>query len=79
MKPTSYPLYALIAAGVVAITLWAGMPPVYLLFLACPVMMLFMMRGMNTGQHPGQHQDPQDQPKDAHLKTGPSSPSDRSH
>jgi Protein of unknown function (DUF2933) len=75
MKRTNYPLYALIAAGVVAVTLWAGMPPVYLLFLACPGMMLFMMRGMNSGQH----QNPQDQPKDGHLKTGPSSPSDRSH
>lgn len=37
-----------------ALAIWAGMPPIYLLFLACPVMMFFMMSGMNSS---GRHDD----------------------
>jgi len=35
---------AIVAGGAIAI--WAGLPPIFLLFLACPVMMMFMMGGM---------------------------------
>ena len=47
MTKDKYPLYglAIVAAGALAI--WAGMPPLYLLLLACPVMMFFMMGGMS--------------------------------
>lgn len=51
MTRSNNPVYALIGAGAVAAALWAGMPPVFLLFLACPVMMLFMMGGMQGNQH----------------------------
>lgn len=57
MTKSNYPVYALIGAGVVAVALWAGMPPVYLFFLACPVMMLFMMGGMHGSQHRGADSD----------------------
>jgi hypothetical protein len=35
--------------AIAAILLVSGVPPVLLLVLACPVMMIFMMRGMNHG------------------------------
>lgn len=71
MNRNNYPLYALLAAGVAAIALLVGMPPVYLVVLACPVMMLFMMRGMNSGQN---------QNRGDHLKDAIATPksSDRS-
>ena len=43
-------LYGLAIVAGAAIALWAGLPPIWLLFLACPVMMMFMMGGMN-GDH----------------------------
>ena len=42
---------AIVAGGAIAI--WAGLPPIWLIFLACPVMMMFMMGGM-VGMHGGQ-------------------------
>jgi hypothetical protein len=52
MKSNTYLVYTVIAVGATAVALLAGMPPVYLLLLACPLMMMFMMRGMNMGQRP---------------------------
>ncbi len=75
MKRNSYPLYALIAAGVVGLALWAGMPAVYLLVLACPAMMFFMMRGMNSGQT----QRPTEDVKHDHSTPRSPNPSDRSN
>lgn len=49
MDKDHYPMYVI--AGVLAVGLvWAGMPAGFLLFLACPLMMLFMMTGMG-GMH----------------------------
>ena len=36
---------AIIAGAGIAI--WAGLPPIVLLFLACPIAMMFMMGGMS--------------------------------
>jgi Na+-transporting methylmalonyl-CoA/oxaloacetate decarboxylase gamma subunit len=49
MNKDHYLMYgAAIAAAAVAV--WAGMPVVFLLFLACPLMMFFMMKGMSGMQ-----------------------------
>lgn len=48
MTKDKYPLYGLAALVGSALAIWSGMPPIYLLFLACPVMMFFMMSGMNS-------------------------------
>lgn len=45
--------YALVAAAGVAIALFAGLPVYYLLLLACPVMMFFMMSSMSGGMGHG--------------------------
>lgn len=42
MNSTRNPIFA-----VVAIALWTGTPAFYLLALACPLMMLFMMQSMS--------------------------------
>lgn len=49
MTKDKYPMYglAIVAGGAVAI--WAGVPPLFLVFLACPLMMFFMMSGMHGG------------------------------
>ncbi len=61
MNSNKYPLYAIAILGGGAVALWAGLSPFFLLFLACPLMMFFMMRGghgerdsTQHGQH-GQH------------------------
>jgi len=38
-------LYAMAILGGGGIALWAGISPFFLLVLACPLMMFFMMRG----------------------------------
>lgn len=48
MTKDKYPVYGLAIVAGSALAIWAGMPPVYLLFLACPVMMFFMMSGMSS-------------------------------
>ena len=57
MSSDRYPRYgiAAVAAGVIA--LWAGVPLTFmLLFVACPLMMFFMMRGTRSGDSaPGSH------------------------
>lgn len=51
MNKDRYPIYALAAVAGAAVAVWAGLPPLTLLFLlVCPVMMLVMMRGMANGQ-----------------------------
>ncbi len=51
MKMDHYLLYGAAAAGV-SIAVFAGMPLVFLLVAACPLMMFFMMRGMQAPQEP---------------------------
>lgn len=51
MNKDRYPQYALAAVAGAAVAVWAGIPPFTLVFLlVCPLMMFFMMRGMNGGQ-----------------------------
>ncbi len=50
MTKDKYPLYGLAIVVGSALAILAGMPPVYLLFLACPVMMFFMMSGMRSSR-----------------------------
>jgi len=51
MNDNKYAMYA-VAIGVGgAVALWAGLPPFFLLLLACPLMMFFMMRGGMHGSH----------------------------
>lgn len=42
----NYSIYALAAVAGVGVAVWTGVPWTFLLFLICPVMMFFMMRGM---------------------------------
>ncbi len=57
MKSRNYGLYAIALAIVVVGALWLGMPIGTLAFLglvlACPLMMIFMMRGMHGGDQQG--------------------------
>jgi Na+-transporting methylmalonyl-CoA/oxaloacetate decarboxylase gamma subunit len=46
MNKDHYPMYGIALVAGAAVAVWAGMPFVFLLFLACPLMMFFMMRGM---------------------------------
>jgi len=50
MDKDHYPLYGVALVAGAAFAVWAGMPAVFLLFLACPLMMFFMMKGMG-GMH----------------------------
>lgn len=59
---------AIVAGGAIAV--WAGLPPIFLLFLACPVMMMFMMSGM--GGMNGGHDDRS--PSSGDEKNAPNSP-----
>lgn len=60
MKSHNYGLYAVALAIVVVGAMWAGVPVGTLallgLVLACPLMMIFMMRGMH-GSHDEQHRN----------------------
>jgi hypothetical protein len=63
-------LFAIAAAIAFVGALWAGVPlaglaPV-LIILACPLMMIFMMKGMHGGGSDSQHRDT-DEPRDQHL------------
>lgn len=54
MNKDRYPLYALAVVAGAALAVWAGISPFTLVFLlVCPLMMFFMMRGMNGGQKDG--------------------------
>ena len=56
----------LVAAGFVAVLLLLGVPRSYLvlplLIVACPLMMFFMMRGMNHDNAAGQHRQDESVP-----------------
>lgn len=49
MKREQVPLYAIAAVVLVGGLIFAGVSPIFLLLLACPLMMIFMMRGMDHG------------------------------
>lgn len=59
MRNRNYGLYAVALAIAVVGALWLGVPPstlvVLALVLVCPLMMLFMMRGMHSGDGHDQH------------------------
>ena len=64
MNKDRYPMYGLAIAVGGGLALWAGLSPLFLVFLlVCPLMMFFMMRGMHGGQ--GNHDA-----HDAHNHTG---------
>lgn len=67
MKNRNYGLYAVAAAILVVGILWIGVPwatlGVFALVLACPLMMLFMMRGMQ-GTHGNDHQSDSPEARD---------------
>ncbi len=48
-------LYGIAVIAGAGIAIWAGLPPIFLLFLACPIAMMFMMGGMSGmgGMHGG--------------------------
>jgi len=58
MKDRNYGLYALAVAVLVVGALWLGLPVSTLgllaIVLVCPLMMLFMMKGMHSGDSHGQ-------------------------
>jgi len=58
MKNTNYGLYALAVAVLAVGALWLGLPVSTLgllaIVLVCPLMMLFMMKGMHSGDSHGQ-------------------------
>lgn len=51
MNKDHYPVYGVVLVAGAAIAIFAGMPSVFLLFLACPLMMFFMMKGMSGMQN----------------------------
>ncbi|PKH37865.1 Protein of unknown function [Nocardioides alpinus] len=50
MNKDHYPFYGVALVVGAALAVWAGMPIAFLFFLACPLMMFFMMKGMG-GMH----------------------------
>jgi len=68
MNKDRYPLYALAAVAGAAVAVWAGIPPFTLVFfLVCPLMMFFMMRGMNGGQKNGRSGSSRDASDDSQV------------
>ena len=70
MNTSNMGLFAIAAAIAFVGALWAGVPlaglaPV-LIFLACPLMMIFMMKGMHGGGSSSEHHYT-DEPRDQHL------------
>lgn len=55
MNGSRYPLYAVAIVVGGGLALWAGLPPLFLIFfVVCPLMMFFMMRGgMHGDAHSG--------------------------
>ena len=49
MNKDHYPFYGAALVAGAALAVWAGMPVAFLLFLVCPLMMFFMMKGMGMG------------------------------
>ena len=50
MNKDHYPFYGVALVAGAALAVWAGMPVAFLLFLICPLMMFFVMKGMG-GMH----------------------------
>jgi len=72
MKSSDMGLFAIAAAIAFVGALWAGVPlaglvPV-LVFLACPLMMVFMMKGMHGGSDTEDDTKGEDEPHDHHLR-----------
>ena len=76
MNSNKYSLYAIAILGGGAVALWAGLSPFFLLFLACPLMMFFMMRG---GMHGGQGERDSTQSGQHGSTSSPSADLDGSH
>jgi hypothetical protein len=77
MNRQHLPLYAIAAAILVVGLVALGVPATALLYgaiaLACPLMMIFMMRGMHGGDDPGSHathENSRDNEPDRHQPTG---------
>lgn len=66
MSKDHYPLYGVALVAGAALAVWAGMPVAFLLFLVCPLMMFFMMKGMG-----GMHDNTPPEPKTAAPVTAP--------
>lgn len=72
MKREQLPLYAIALAVLIVGLAFAGVPLgtllVLLLILACPLMMIFMMRGMDHGgtSHDHEHEHDHEQPSAGH-------------
>ncbi len=79
MKNKNLGLYAVALAIVVVGALWAGVPvgtlALFGLFLACPLMMFFMMRGMHGGNE--HDQDTADRPQGDDERSLPPQKHDR--
>ncbi len=71
MKSSNLGLFAIAAAIAFVGALWAGVPLAglapALIFLACPLMMIFMMKGMHGGGSDSKDRDA-DEPRDQHLR-----------
>lgn len=66
MNKDRYRFYGVALVAGAALAVWAGMPVAFLLFLICPLMMFFMMKGMGGmhGTTPAPPTtDPVDEPK----------------
>lgn len=70
MKSSNMGMFAIAAAIAFVGALWAGVPfaglATAMVFLACPLMMVFMMKGMRGGGNDGGNRDT-DEPRDQHL------------
>jgi len=68
MKSSNWGLFAVAAAIAFVGALWAGVPLAslapLLIVLACPLMMIFMMKGMHGG---GEDEHRKTLPRDEHL------------
>ena len=67
MNRDQLPFYAIAAAVLVVGLIFAGVSPFLLILLACPLMMIFMMRGMDHG---GTHDNHGDSPSKRDESTG---------
>jgi hypothetical protein len=69
VKSSNMGLFAIAAAIAFVGALWAGVPLAglapLLIFLACPLMMIFMMKGMHGGSDTERRDT--EQPHDQHL------------
>lgn len=76
MNSSKYPFYAMAIVVGGALALWAGLSPFILLFfVACPLLMFFMMRGGMHGDAHSEHGG-SDSTQGANHGAHPSPPSD---